>query len=380
MLSAGGPSSGSLWRRPTRWSSTASPARLRRFGFRVAVLLALALGAGPLAVVAAAEPEQQQAPVVVPGPVTGLELSAEANSVTVSWQAPISGGAPQRYIVHLKPEGGKKGSGKIKRPKAQKTEVVFNNLESGATYTLWVRARNEAGKGERVHAAVTLPEEITLSETESRSETEPPPEDVTPPDQPGDGDGQQQGDATPLKVEKPCRAPGGQSADSVLVGNFDQERRLSDMSTNDFALTQGFTTGDAAATLEGIEVCIGTPLHVAHIATIRAELWSAAAGGEPEAKLVDLVAPDQMGNGDAVFTAPPHTVLDANTAYHFVLYTTGRVDLRVAATFSTDEDPGGQNGWSIADTSYEISAQTPQDGNWVEEPVNGVMSMRIKGH
>lgn len=52
----------------------------------------------------------------------------------------------------------------------------------------------------------------------------------------------------------------------------------------------------------------------------------------------------------------------------------------MAATFSTDEDPGGQNGWSIADTSYEISAQTPQGGNWVEEPVNGVMSMRIKGN
>ena len=339
----------------------------------MAVLLTLALGAGPLAVVAAAEP-QQQTSVVVPGPVTGLELSAEANSVTVSWQAPISGGAPQRYIVHLKPEGGKKGSGKTKRPKAQKTEAVFNNLESGATYTLWVRARNEAGKGERVHASITLPEEITLPDNE------PPPQDVTPPEQPGDGDGQQQGDVTPPKVEKPCKAPGGQSADSVLVGNFDQERRRSDWSTNEFVLTQGFTAGDAAATLEGIEVCIGTPLHVAHIATIRAELWSAAAGGEPGAKLVGLVAPDQMGNGDVVFAAPPRTVLDANTAYHFVLYTTGRVDLRVAATFSTDEDPGGQNGWSIADTSYEISAQTPQGGNWVEEPVNGVMSMRIKGH
>ena len=42
--------------------------------------------------------------------------------------------------------------------KAKKTKVSFDNLEAGLTYRVWVRAQNEAGKGERVHASITLPE------------------------------------------------------------------------------------------------------------------------------------------------------------------------------------------------------------------------------
>ena len=95
-------------------------------------------------------------PAVLPGPATGLGLTAMADTVTVSWQAPESGGAPDGYIVHIKPEDG--GKGKTKTPRAKKTSVTFKNLESGNTYEVWVRAQNEAGKGERVHATITLPE------------------------------------------------------------------------------------------------------------------------------------------------------------------------------------------------------------------------------
>ena len=91
----------------------------------------------------------------LPGPVAGVLLSATADSVTVSWQPPASGGAPNRYIVHLKPEDG--GKGKTKNPKANKLSVTFRNLEGGKTYKVWVRAQNEAGKGERVHASTALP-------------------------------------------------------------------------------------------------------------------------------------------------------------------------------------------------------------------------------
>ena len=35
---------------------------------------------------------------------------------------------------------------------------AFGNLTPGATYKVWVRAQNDAGKGERVHARVTLPD------------------------------------------------------------------------------------------------------------------------------------------------------------------------------------------------------------------------------
>ena len=110
----------------------------------------------------------------LPGPVAGLEVTATAEgSVTVGWQAPESGGSPDGYIVHIKPEDG--GKGRTKTPKASKTRVTFENLEAGRTYEVWVRAENEAGKGERVHATITLPE----------AESEPPPDD---------GGGEEQGE------------------------------------------------------------------------------------------------------------------------------------------------------------------------------------------
>ena len=51
------------------------------------------------------------------------------------------------------------GSGKTKNPKAKKTQVVFKKLKPGTTYNVWVRAQNHAGKGERVNATITLPQE-----------------------------------------------------------------------------------------------------------------------------------------------------------------------------------------------------------------------------
>ena len=119
--------------------------------------------------VAAAE-QQQHAPEL-PGPVLGLTVTASAeNSITVRWSAPETGGMPDGYIVHVKPENGEKGSGKTKRPKAKKTQVKFNNLQSGQTYAVWVRAQNGEGKGDRVHASVTLPQaEPPPQEGESQS-------------------------------------------------------------------------------------------------------------------------------------------------------------------------------------------------------------------
>ena len=116
-------------------------------------------------------------PAVLPGPVPGLEVTFTAEgSVTVSWQTPETGGAPAGYIVHIRPEDDANGSGKTKTPKASKTQVTFENLKPGRTYAVWVRAQNEAGKGERVHTTITVPE----------SEAEPPPDD--------DGSGEEQGE------------------------------------------------------------------------------------------------------------------------------------------------------------------------------------------
>ena len=293
---------------------------------------------------------QQQEQPVAPGPVVSLELRVLAeNSVTVSWQPPMSGGAPDGYIVHVGPGDGASGSGRTKTTGAKRSSVTFDSVEPGRTYEVWVQAQNEAGKGERVSTTVSLPA------------LEPAPQDTTPPD---DGGAQVQGE--------------DQTVEPALVSNFGQARRLSDWSTNNFALAQGFTTGNAATTLESIEVAIRETLNVSHIATVRVELWSAAGGG-PGTKLADLAVPDEMAEGDVAFSAPAGTTLSANTTYHFVLYTTGHVDLRVVATFSEDEDTGGEDGWSIADVTYHITQQTPGGGGWVEVTVSGVMLMRVNG-
>ena len=98
------------------------------------------------------------APTEAPGPVVNLQLAATTGSVTATWEAPDTGGAPTRYIAHIRPEGGTEGSGETKHPKTKKRETTFRDLEAGQTYKVWVRGENAVGKGERVNATITLPE------------------------------------------------------------------------------------------------------------------------------------------------------------------------------------------------------------------------------
>ena len=103
--------------------------------------------------------ELPTAPTEAPGPVVNLHLSATADSVTATWESPATGGAPTRYIAHIRPEDGEHGSGKTKYPNTKKLETTFRNLEAGKTYKVWIRGENAVGKGERIHATITLPEQ-----------------------------------------------------------------------------------------------------------------------------------------------------------------------------------------------------------------------------
>ncbi len=130
------------------------------------------IAVAPVAVAVADDtPEQQQTaePVEIPGPVVNLQLVGEGKKVIVSWEAPASGGAVDNYIAHIKNLD--TGNGKDRKVAAGKTTTTFRNLKAGATYRVWVRAQNEAGKGERVHARVTLPDGVVQG-----GEGDPPPE------------------------------------------------------------------------------------------------------------------------------------------------------------------------------------------------------------
>ena len=102
------------------------------------------------------QPQQQQTQEVAsPAVVTGLVLTATANSVTASWQAATTGAVVDKYIVQLKAPRGEKG--KNRRVDGTKTTTTFRNLTPGVTYKIKVRALNDAGKSQRVTATVTTP-------------------------------------------------------------------------------------------------------------------------------------------------------------------------------------------------------------------------------
>ena len=99
------------------------------------------------------QPQLQVREVESPEAVAGLVLTATANTVTATWQAPTSGGVPENYIVQLKAPRGEKG--KHRKIDAAKTSTTFRNLTPGATYKIRVRSQNEAGKSKRVKAIIT---------------------------------------------------------------------------------------------------------------------------------------------------------------------------------------------------------------------------------
>ena len=100
-----------------------------------------------------AQPQLQVRELAAPGPIVGLSIDPHSKRLTVTWQAPTTGGAPDNYVVHLKAVA--KGKGKHRKIKANRTTTTFRNLKPDTTYRIWVRAINETGKSPRVFATVT---------------------------------------------------------------------------------------------------------------------------------------------------------------------------------------------------------------------------------
>ena len=154
------------------------------------------------------------------------------------------------------------------------------------------------------------------------------------------------------------------AAADVLVSNIGQQGG----SSRDFLgvyHAQRFTTGSHAAGyyLESIELRMSVTgsLTEAERKSIGAELWSAAAGGQPGSRVAILRVPTTVATGAVAFTAPENTVLAADTRYYLVVYTFhfSLSKLKVAITNDNVEDAGAATGWSIADHGSYLRLQNP---------------------
>ncbi len=162
------------------------------------------------------------------------------------------------------------------------------------------------------------------------------------------------------------------AAADVLVSNIGQAaitaKSLSVINS------QAFTTGSHADgyTLTNIEfgLTANSPT-AAHLASIRAELWSDNGSGRPGSNIASLTVPSSISSGNVAFAAPGGTTLAASTTYHVVLYSTGTgratTQIYVRRTSAAGEDSGAAVGWSIADKglSSQIGDADPATANWV---------------
>ena len=120
-------------------------------------------------------------------------------------------------------------------------------------------------------------------------------------------------------------------------------------------VTQGFTTGSKEDGYDflGIGVEIeGSDAQVPDGPTFVSVAVHADSGGQPGAKLFDLVSPTEFAPGHSFFEAPRGTTLEPSTSYVMVWTYNGGTWHRLQRTTSDGEDTGKLTGSGIADAYY----------------------------
>lgn len=100
----------------------------------------------------------------LPGAPTSVHVSGAGDAATLTWSAPRSGAAVQRWRVSIRPTTGQPGSG---------TDVVAANVRSerygwiraGVRYTFSVRAVGAKGDGRSVSVRYTAPASTTVAQS-----------------------------------------------------------------------------------------------------------------------------------------------------------------------------------------------------------------------
>ena len=120
-------------------------------------------------------------------------------------------------------------------------------------------------------------------------------------------------------------------------------------------LSQGFTTGSDGFgyRLQGVGVNVeGSGGRVPDDSAAVSVAVHAGSGGEPGAKLFDLVSPTEYGAGHSFFEAPAGTYLDPSADYVLVWTYNQGAWHRLQRTSSNGEDSGARTGAGIADAYY----------------------------
>ena len=158
--------------------------------------------------------------------------------------------------------------------------------------------------------------------------------------------------------------------ETTAVSNHAQTK-YDEYGTGKDVRAQGFTTGTVAGgyALTSIATKFGPDTYNYTASRMRAQLWSAAAGGGPGSKLADLEIPPRVWPGVPVSFTAPGTELEASTKYYFVVYTTktenqNYMNFPVHATQGKGEDSGGLAGWSLEDFSYRQHTDNAPTGAW----------------
>ena len=169
----------------------------------------------------------------------------------------------------------------------------------------------------------------------------------------------------------------------TLVSNHGQTPQGTSYGANGFVNAQAFTTGSHALgyVLSAVEAVVeGNAPTATELATIRAELWSVASGGAPNAKIADLTVPSSFSAGTVSFAAPANTVLVSGRSYFLMLYTTGNYDMQIDYVETGDEDSGAAAGWSIANDRYFKRDNQPGDSAAWENASSNPLRITVKGN
>ncbi|WP_419915777.1 cadherin-like beta sandwich domain-containing protein [Candidatus Poriferisodalis sp.] len=176
----------------------------------------------------------------------------------------------------------------------------------------------------------------------------------------------------------------GEAEPATLVGNAGQATHTTIATISTASGSQGFTTGDNTAgyVLSGIDVEVNAALDATAAAKVKAELWSSAANGRPDAFLEALTVPNTLSVGVNSLTAPAGTVLAPDTSYNVVIYTTANQAIAMRTTGADAEDSGAAAGWSVADIFYFINAADPHSpgaATWTGHGGRLSMKIAVKG-